>query len=161
MSGVGWVFRLGNLAEAVDSLVKAVGGRFHFCQSALVVWKGVDKLCELDLDKGDVELEVDLFGGDFEGALGVVKGRFHGGRGLVVFAFEKPNAAEAGKNLRVVSSIFGKSGFILVESVIWEPPVVNVNETYTLDSSRVLLKLAVNMAQIDRHACITNGILHL
>jgi len=65
------------------------------------------------LNKGDVEFEVDLRGGDGEGAARVVKGIFHRGGVSVLFAFEKPDAAEASKDLRVRGAVFMEGKFIL------------------------------------------------
>ena len=116
-------------------------------------------MCKLDLDKGNVEFEVDLFGGDLQSALGVVEGGFHSGGGLVVFALEKPDASEAGKDLGVMGAVFGKGGFILVKLADRVHSVANTPETYTLDRPRVLLQLTVDVTEVDVHACVPNGIL--
>lgn len=45
--------------------------------------------------------------------MGIREGCFHGGGGLVEFAFEEPDAAEAGEDLGVGGSVVGEGGFVL------------------------------------------------
>ena len=63
---------------------------------------------------------MDLGGRNGEGAGGVVKGVFHAEGGSVLFAFEEPDAAEAGKDLGVAGAIFGQGCFVLKVNIrIW------------------------------------------
>lgn len=75
--------------------------------------KGVNQLSELDLDKGNVEFEMDLRSGNSQRTAGVVERRFHGRCRLVLFALEKPHAAEASKDLRIRSAISVEGRFVL------------------------------------------------
>lgn len=63
-----------------------------------------------------------------------------------MFAFEKPDAAKAGENLGVLSSVFGKGGFVLVDLVNCGHCVTHATKTYSLDSSRILLQLTIDMS---------------
>ncbi len=104
---------MSNFRERFDGVIETLRCGLHLDERTLGLGKSVHQLCELDLHKGDVEFEVDLRRGNSEGAARVVERVFHRGGISVLFAFEEPDTAEAGKDLRVRGAVFVEGKLIL------------------------------------------------
>ena len=113
MLRVGRVFCLCDFREGFNGVIETLRSRLNFSEGTLGLGKGVNELSELDLDEGNVEFEMYLGSGNRQRTAGVVERKFHGRCGLVLFALEKPYAAEASKDLRIRSAISVKGSFVL------------------------------------------------